>query len=299
MARYLQTNETAIRTIPIGVLASFYLLKANNPNSILYPSKQGTAAKLGVDRSTVSRWISTLVHHGLAVRRETGHVVLATLEEAIALGGGNQGHKGHKCTLRIERHYDRQDIEKQLRKKLLEEAHRQVLHAVRETEIDNKMQKEYGHIANDRIRRMVKSRVYVMPRVGAPMSAKSIAKKLGISERRWYRLSAEWKQDRSIDSLRQEESLDLWMTPSEYVQARPHFGFATKRKRTGEILRVKPNLIHIEMNYAQPKTANDIRASKSATSSPSPLNGWSFRFCPDERGGGFLIAVPPANGAVI
>lgn len=267
--RYLQTSEESIRNLGPRVLSIYLHLKARNPNSIIYPNKVNAARKLGIDRSTLSRWIACLLTHKLAIRRTTGHIVLATIDQAKQIAGGSCKHR---CTIIVSPTDTRENVEEQLRYKLLEEQHRRVLYKHRETKIDHRMQEVYGVIHNDRIRRKyrkeVKSRIDMIPQVGAPMSAKSISEKLGISERKWYRLSNKWKSNGMIDSFRQEESLDLWMTKQEYQAAREHFGFATKRKRTGEVLRVRPNLIHINADYTIKETRNAMTPTGGPASAP-------------------------------
>ena len=245
--RYLACNEELIRRTPLKVLRAFYVLRYRNPNGILYPNREVTARKMRIDRSTLSRWIGDLVEHELARKTETGHVVLTTIREAIKNANGGYTPR-HKCTLRIS---EQEEVGEVLLLKLLEEFHRQVQHKQNETKITQAAKERYGDVSNTKIRRTVKSFVRVVTEYGVPLSGRAIAERLGVSERRWHHLRRSWIAKGWIRSYRNEESLG-YMEADQYRVAREHFGFASKRKKSGEVLRVLPNLVQVTANYRTP-----------------------------------------------
>ena len=275
---YKRTNENAIGHFGPDVLSVYYLLKSRFANGIAYPNREQAAAKLGINRSTLSRWLSMMIAKGLATKKESRHVVLATTEQVIRMGNGGT-MPIHKCTLEIQEGTTRKEIEEQLLNKLLEEKHRQVLYAIRETEINHAAQEKYGIIHDATIRRdrrnEVKSRYEErIPKVGAPMSAKSISSRLGISERKWFRLSKKWKEKGWIDSFQQREQLNIWMSIWDYLRAKPHFGFATYRDKKGFIHRVHPNILHMERSYDRSRSSSKERGQALRPS----MEGGSGRF---------------------
>jgi len=290
MMRYLRCDENLIRKHGVNVLTMFYALRARNTNGVLYRDRVVTSKKMGVDRSTLSRWISTLIDRKLAHRDTNGQVRLVSLEDAIR--GANEGRlPHHRCTLRIGELDTRQELKRAVLLKLLEEFHRQVQHKRQETKIKQITQERYGNISNKRIQEQVKSRVWVGKEVGVPMSGKAIAKRIGVSVREWHNLLRLWVAEGAIESFKDEESLGF-MSFDQYTAARGHFGFASKRTRKGEVFKINPNRIQLGMDYRKP-TITIPESPQELT-----LDQCYFRFLESGTGKRFPVLVLP-EGALL
>lgn len=272
--RVFGTNENAVRHFTPAVLSIYFALYARNANGVLFPRKDRLREKMKVDRSTLTRWIATLLHHGLAQRQADGSVKLIRPREVNAKANGGRNPR-HKTTLLVNVHDQRKEIEEKLLLPLLDEYHRQVTHVRREAKIEQKLFRKYGRIHDPKIKETVKSRVSVMEEMGQPMSGKSIAGRLNISERHWAKIKKRWIAKGWIDSFRNEKSVG-YMNPLEYQAAKPHFPYATYRRMTGEVIRVLPCLIHINTDYSAKRRKAFDFAAGGATSTPSPLDKWSF-----------------------
>lgn len=257
----LSTNENLIRSVKTSVLSMYYRVYASNINGVLYAGKDRTAKKMGIDRSTLTRWIQCLIHHGLAERRETGHVVLLPLEQAIRrANGGNKPQ--HKCTIKVLKKDTRKDIEDMLRVKLLEELHRQAHYVSRETKIMQHTQEKYGNVQDASIRRklQVKSRKEVEDDGYVELAGKTIAGRMGISERAWYTMSKKMRQEGMISSCIQRQivhvdGIPVVLSAWQYAKAKDDFGFPTYRKSNGEVIRMLPNKIKLLSGTGAPRVA--------------------------------------------
>lgn len=279
--KHRATNEVMIDQFSPEILSIYYMVKARNPNSIIYKNRERASRKMGVDRSTLSRWIAVLREAGLAIKQDNGNVQLLPIWRAMAAANDGIQPK-YKCTLAIGQEYTRQQIENELRKKLLSRKHRQIVHVRRETKIEEIIVRKYGAIHDRKSKEKVKSRIDVQDEVGVPLSGKTAAKAMGISERKWHKLRKQWIADGSIASFPQREELALWMSMDQYAKARPQLGFASYRKRSGQIVRVEPNLIHVRDQYRRPDPVTDQPA-------------WYF-IKMEIRGREMLVARPTQDG---
>ena len=246
------SNENTIRRFGTKVLSLYYWMYAKNINGVIYPKKRQTAEKLGINRSTLTRYIQMLVHHGLAIRKSGGFVSLLSPKEVIRQ---TEGHLPfHKCTLMIDGNDTVKEIDTKLRKKILEEHYRQVQYMSRETKITHLTTEKFGEIISPQIfagcRKKVKSQHKLELDDMVPMTGKSIAECMGISKRSWHRLQNEWKATGQIRTSLQREILHVDGIPTimdarSYEEWKFHQKHASFRRRNGEVVICKPNLVHL------------------------------------------------------
>lgn len=267
--KYVRSNENFIRAVTPEVAAIYHLLRARMVNGIIYPNKEEAARKLNVDRSTLSRWLSELIRKGLAEKRHTRHVVLTATEEAIRRANNGVLPK-HKCTVVIQDHHNRKDVEQEVRIKLLEEHHRQVEYVSRGTKITQKLKEKYGVIHCNTIKEQVKSRIKIEQDGYVEVSGQAIASRMGLSKRSWQSLQRSLRKEGRISTKQQREILHIdgcpiFMTPSTYAMARDQFGFASFRRANGEVVRVKPNLVRLN---TWPLAGNCVKKSANHAQRP-------------------------------
>lgn len=247
--KYFGSNENMIRQISPETASIYYTLRLRNTNGVIYPNREQAAKKNGIDRSTLSRWLTELITKGLAEKRETGHVILISIKDAI-----RRANKGclpkHRCTIGIHEHATRKEVEQEVRIKLLEEFHRQVEYKSRETKITQKQQELYGPIYNEGILEKVKSRVKIDKDGFAEISGRAIADRMGISKRSWEKLQQRLREEGRITTRHQREIIHqngrpLIMSAAMYSMVKVDLGFASFRRGNGEVVMVKPNLVRL------------------------------------------------------
>lgn len=243
------SNENMIRYFTPEAAALFYFMRYHFLNGIIYPNKERAAKKLAVNRSTLSRWTKILVEKGLAVKRDTKHVVLLQTKAAIRKANGGVLPK-HRCTIVVHDCYSRMDVEREVRIKLLEELHRQVKYKSRETKITQKVQEKYGPIHNEGIRESVKSRIKLDEDGFEEISGKAISTRMGISKRKWEGIQRMLRESGRISTRQQrdivhQDGCPLVLSAAHYAMAKDDFGFTSFRRSNGEVVMVKPNLVRL------------------------------------------------------